>query len=351
MDVLVRENRFQEEETYTFSSLINTLKAETKRQTSTTTKCLLAVLWKIYGNQELQRQLLFEIEQDIEAYDSDPARETNRIAKAFVCLVYGAITETSKHDAKIMAYGQYVRDSGNWLGQPRIASCIALLENHPLNDQAKRYLKEEFAGWISKNRDNFVAYALLGTKDSITEGDLQRTIEYVIPKIQTLPVNLLALYLTAISLTHIKSSNKEVVQDHLYSAIRKQVGLLSEPEDIISVSIALFVAKYHKISGYFEKNAQELRDIIELNQDLVIEKKIVISRYRALCVCMILSVVLFVILAFVPDLFAVKESKNLFGQILLYLAQKKWWIFSTGSFLSLSILYSYLNTGDPVPVR
>ena len=185
---------FQEEETYLFSSLLDRLRSLSQKDASLTTRCLLAIFWKVYGEKRLLEPLLQGLEKEMEGYDSVPTREPNRTKKVFACAIYKNVAKKVKDEQKIQNYLLYAIDS-NWLGQPRIACCLSFLENDPLGEGAKKYLKENFSAWLSGGRDDFIAIGLLALRKEISQGDLQQTVEHVGSRIDDLPLNIISLFL------------------------------------------------------------------------------------------------------------------------------------------------------------
>ena len=346
---LMRIDHFQEEETYLFSSLLDRLRDLSHKDASLTTRCLLAIFWRVYGEKRLFELLLEGLEKEIEGYDSDPTREPNRTKKVFACAIYKNVAKKVKQEEKIQNYLSYAIGS-NWLGQPRIACCLSFLENDPLGEDAKDYLRENFGAWLSEGRDDFIAIGLLGLREEISQGDLQRTLEYVQSKIDDLPLNIISLFLIGISQSHVDLPNKNAVEDRLYQAIRKNLTATTSVDDevIITSTTALFLAKYHKISGYFEKYSSELRETLTLKDGFVEDKKRAKTRNLVLCITFIAFLGLACLMFFIPTLVEFKDNPSAFGKILLALNTKKDWALAPTIILIGYVLVSYFKRGDPI---
>ncbi len=346
---LMRIDHFQEEESYLFSSLLDRLRDLSHKDASLTTRCLLAIFWRVYGAKRLFELLLEGLEKEIEGYDSDPTREPNRTKKVFACAIYKNVAKKVKQEEKIQNYLSYAIDS-NWLGQPRIACCLSFLENDPLGEDAKDYLRENFGAWLSEGRDDFIAIGLLGLREEISQGDLQRTLEYVQSKIDDLPLNIISLFLIGISKSHVDLPNKNAVEDRLYQAIRKNLTATTSVDDeaIITSTTALFLAKYHKISGYFEKYSSELSETLTLKDGFVEDKKRAKTRNLVLCITFIAFLGLACLMFFIPTLVEFKDNPSAFGKILLALNTKKDWALASAIILTGYVLVSYFKRGDPI---
>ena len=345
----MRIDHFQEEETYLFSSLLDRLRRLSQKDASLTTRCLLVIFWRIYGEKKLLEHLLEGLEKEIEGYDSDPTREPNRIKKVFACAIYKDVAKKIKHEEKIQNYLLYAIDS-NWLGQPRIACCLSFLENDPLGEDAKEYLRENFGAWLSGGRDDFIAIGLLALRDEISQGDLQRTLEHVESRIDDLPLNIISLFLIGISKSNIGLPNKNAVEDRLYQAILNNLTGTAhfDDETIITSTTSLFLAKYHKISGYFEKYSSELRETLALKDGFVEDKKRAKTRNLVLCITSIAFLGLACLMFFIPTLVEFKDDPSAFGKILSALNTKKGWALASVIILTGYILVSYFKRGDPV---
>ena len=345
----MRIDHFQEEETYLFSSLLDRLRRLSQKDASLTTRCLLAIFWRIYGEKKLLEHLLEGLEKEIEGYDSDPTREPNRIKKVFACAIYKDVAKKIKQEEKIQNYLLYAIDS-NWLGQPRIACCLSFLENDPLGEDAKEYLRENFGAWLSGGRDDFIAIGLLALREEISQGDLQRTLEHVESRIDDLPLNIISLFLIGISKSNIGLPNKNAVEDRLYQAILNNLTGTAhfDDETIITSTTSLFLAKYHKISGYFEKYSSELRETLALKDGFVEDKKRAKTRNLVLCITSIAFLGLACLMFFIPTLVEFKDNPSAFGKILSALNTKKVWALASAIVLTGYILVSYFKTGDPV---
>jgi hypothetical protein len=344
------KNHFQEEETYLFSSLLDRLKGLSKENTSLTTKCLLAIFWRIYGEKQFLEPLLADIENEIVGYNSDPSREPNRIKKVFACAAYKAIARKPKHEDKIQNYLSYARDSRDWLGQPRIACCLSFLEKDQIAEEARTYLRGNFGAWLSEGRHDFIAVALLALRREISKGDLQRILENVESGIDDLPIGTISLFLTGISQSNVGLPNKDSVEDKLYQAIRDRVKTTSsfEDEEIILATTGLFLANYHRISGYFEKYSAELKETLAQKDNFTEVTKKAKTRSLLLCITLIASISLICFMFFIPSLVEFKDNPSAFGKLLLALNTKKEYAFPTAAVLVAYILVSYLKRGDPV---
>ncbi len=346
----MRSNYFQEEETYLFSYLLRHIQSLTQQDVGIATQCFLTVFWKVYRQKLYLEPLLVKLEKEIKSYNSDPTREFNRTIKVFVCAIYKTVKKKTKYNDKIKNYLNYAKISKDWLGQPRIACCLSFLKNNPLREYAENYLKENFSEWLSNGRDEFIAVALLALSQKISKGDLQRILEYIELKINDLPLNLISLYLIGISQTNLELPNKDGIEDKLYKAIRDKIKVTThfEDEEIISSATALFVAKYHKISGYFAKYSKELKEILALKNDLIEDKKRVSTRNLLLCTISIACISLVCLLFFFPLLIEFPIDLSLFGKFLLALSTKKGLALGSSIVLLIYILVSYLKTGDPI---
>jgi hypothetical protein len=353
----MNESYFQEEETYLFYSLLGRLQVLLQEESSLATKCFLAIFWRIYGEKEFLEPLINELEKEIEGYNSDPTRESNRTIKVFICATYKAIMQNYsevKYNEKIYNYLSYTRDSKDWLGQPRIACCISFLKKDALGEEAKKYLCENFSRWLSEEKDEFITVALLALRGEISSGNLQSILEHVMSKINGLSLTLISLYLIGISQSNLDLSMKATVEDKLYQAIRNKLKGFSasassiESEGIISASAALFVAKYHKISGYFEKYSSELKDTLALKNYFTEETKKAKTRNILLCITSIVTVGLVCLIFFIPSLVEFNDNPSAFGRLLLAINTKKLVAASISILLSGYILISYFIKGDPV---
>ncbi|MBW2170348.1 MAG: hypothetical protein JRG69_14045 [Deltaproteobacteria bacterium] len=323
----MRIDHFQEEETYLFSSLLGRLRDLSHKDASIATRCLLAIFWRVYGEKRLFELLLEGLEKEIEGYGSDPTREPNRTKKVFACAIYKNVSKKVKQEEKIQNYLSYAIDS-NWLGQPRIACCLSFLENDPLGENAKDYLRENFGAWLSEGRDDFIAIGLLALRKEISQG----------------------LFLIGISQIHVDLPNKNAVEDRLYQAIRKNLIATTSVDDevIITSTTALFLAKYHKISGYFDKYSSELRETLALKDRFVEDKKRAKIRNLVLCITFIAFLGLACLMFFIPTIVEFKANPSVFGKILLTLNTKKGWALASAIVLTGYVLVSYLKRGDPV---
>lgn len=345
----MRIDHFQEEETYLFSSLLDRLRGLSQKDASLTTRCLLAIFWRVYGEKSLLEPLLQGLEKEIEGYDSDPTREPNRTKKVFACAIYKNVAKKVKDEEKIQNYLLYAIDS-NWLGQPRIACCLSFLENDPLGEGAKKYLRENFSAWLSGGRDDFIAIGLLALRKEISQGDLQQTVEHVGSRIDDLPLNIISLFLIGISQSSVDLPNKHAIEDRLYQAIRNNLTATThfDNEAIITSTISLFLAKYHKISGYFEKYSSELRETLALKDGFVEDKKRAKTRNLVLCITFIGFLGLACLMFFIPTLVEFKDNPSAFGKILSALNTKKGWALASAIILTGYVLVSYFKRGDPI---
>lgn len=342
-------DHFQEEETYLFSSLLDRLRGLPQKDASLTTRCLLAIFWKVYGEKKLLEPLLEGLEKEIEGYDTDPTREQNRTKKVFVCAIYKNVAKKVKEEEKIQNYLSYAIDS-SWLGQPRIACCLSFLEKDPLKKYAKKYLRENFSAWLSEGRDDFIAIGLLALREEISQGGLQRTLEHVESRIDDLPLNIISLFLIGISKSNIDLPNKNAVEDRLYQAILNNLTSITHFDDeaIITSATALFLAKYHKFSGYFEKYSSELRGTLALKDAFIEDKKRAKTRNLVLCITSIAFLALVCVMFFIPSLVEFKDNPSAFGKILLALNTKKGWALASAIVLAVYVLVSCFKRGDPV---
>lgn len=224
-------DHFQEEETYLFSSLLNKLKGLSEKNGSITTKCLLAIFWRLHGEKQFIDPLLRDIETEIDAYNSDPSRESNRIKKVFACAAYKAAAKKPKHEEKIQNYLSYARDSKDWLGQPRIACCLTFLGNDPIAEEARAYLRENLGTWLSEGKHDFIAVALSALRAEISTGDLQRIVERVESDIDNLSLGTISMYLAGFSHSNAGLPNKDAHEDRLYESIRDRVKATPSLED------------------------------------------------------------------------------------------------------------------------
>jgi len=344
-------DHFQEEETYLFSFLLDRFKGLSEKKTNPTTKCFLAIFWRIYGENKFLDPLLTDIENEIGSYNSDPTRESNRIKKIFICAAYKAVAEKIKDEEKIQNYLSYARDSGDWLGQPRIACCLSFLGKDPICEEARSYLKAHLGSWLSEQRDEFIAIALLALRKEISRGDLQRILEHVNSRIDDLPLSLTSLLLIGISQSNTENlANKDTVEDKLYKTIRDR--LKSEPsledEEIILVGTALFLAKYHKIFGYFEKYSSELKETLALKDSFAEATKKGKTRNILLCISLIAAISLACFIFFIPSLVGFKEDPSAIGKALLSLNEERNYALIAAGILVAYILVSFLKKGDPV---
>ena len=341
---------FQEEDTCLFSTLLKRLRGMSQKDTNLTTKCLLTIFWRVYGKKELLEPLLENLAKKIEGYDSDPTRESNRTKKVFVCAIYTSVAKKVKQGEKTQNYLLYALGSRNWLGQPRLACCVSFLQNEQIKEDAKRYLRDNFNAWLSNGRDDFIAVALLALSREISDGDMQKTLEYVEPRIKDLPLDITSLLLIGISQNNTSLANKKAVEDKLYLAIKKNLSSGNNPDDesLIFSAAALFLAKYHKISGYFEKYSSELRETLALKDDLEADTKKAKTRNLLLCVTSVAFLGLACLIFFIPTLVEFKDNPSAFGKILLALNSMKSWGLITSAVLTGYIFVSYFKRGDPV---
>lgn len=343
---------YQEEETYLFSSLLAELRDLSQKNVPLTTRCVLAIFWRLYGEKQYLDPLLEAIENEIGGLAPDPTRESNRKRKVFACAAYRCVVEESRHNEKIQNYLSYAKGSKDWLGQPRIACCLTFLKDTPISDDAKSYLRENFAPWLSDGRDNFIAIALLALRDEISDGDLQRTLEHVEPRINDLPLNLTSLLLIGISQSHVGLLGKDAVEDNLYQAIRdrlkdKELSSFTD-EEIISATTALFLARYHRISGYFEKYSSELEETLALKDSFAMGTRKAETRNFLLCLASVATIGLLCLMFFIPSLVGFKDNPSAFGEFLLTINTLKKWALGTAIVLTAYILISYFKKGDPV---
>jgi hypothetical protein len=341
---------FQEEETFLFSCLLGRLKVLSKETTSLTTKCFLAIFWKIYGEKQLLESLIEDIEKEIRSYNSDPSREANRTKKVFVCAAYRAVAKKAKEDEKIQNYLSYARDSKDWLGQPRIACCLSFLEKGPINEEARKYLKDNLSPWLSEGRDDFIAVALLALRGELSRGELQRILEHVELKTNDLPLGTISLYLIGISQSNAGLPNKGTAEDRLYQAIKEKLGELSScgEEETISAATALFLAKYSKIVGYFEKYSSDLKETLALKDEFSKVTRRAKPYNLLLTITLIATIGLSCLMFFLSSLVEFKENPSAFGRFLLTISRFKDWALVPAIVLILYILISYFKKGDPV---
>jgi len=344
-------NHFQKEETYLFSSLLDHLRGLSQKDVSVTTKSLLTIFWKIYGEIESLEPLLEDLAEEIGAYSADPTRESNRTKKVFACAVYRKIAKKPKHEEILENYFRYAMDSKDWLGQPRIACCVALLKEEPVGKEAKNYLKNNFSPWLSDGRDDFISVALIALGSEVSRGDLQKTIEQFESRINDLSLNTSSLYLIGIS----RSQNlptKNEIEDRLYQNIKEQITKVPiatlDTEGIISAATAIFIAKYHIISGYYEKYASELKKTLVLKDDFFSSTKKAKVRGLLLCITLIVAIGLLCLMFYLPTIVVFEKNPSTFGKILLTINSKKGWALGTSSVLVAYILISYFKSGDPV---
>jgi hypothetical protein len=341
---------YQEEESYLFSSLLGELRDLSQKNVPLTTRCVLAIFWRLYGERQYLDPLLEAIENEIDGLDADPTRESNRKRKVFACAAYKVVVGKGRHEEKIKNYLAYAKDSGNWLGQPRIACCLTFLKGTPIGEEAKNYLRENFGPWLSDGRNDFIAIALLGLRNEISDGDLQRTLEHVEPRINDLPLNVTSLFLIGISQSDASLLGKDAVEDKLYQAIRDQIKEISSftDEEIISAATALFLAKYHRISGYFAKYFSELKETLALKDSFAMGTRKAETRNLLLCIASIATIGLLCLMFFIPSLVEFKGSPSAFGKFLLTISTQKKGALGTAIVLTAYILISYFKKGDPV---
>jgi len=348
----MKENHFQEEETYLFSSLLDRLKELHEKGINLMTKCLLAIFWRIYGEKELLEVLLEDIENEIEGYNFDPIRELSRTKKIFACATYKAVVKKVKHGEKIQNYLLYAKESKYWLGQPRIACCLSFLKKNPIGNEARSYMKENFSTWLSEGRDDFIAFGLLALSDEISSGDLHRTLEHIEPRIKDLPLSILSLFLIGISRSAVNLPNKDAIEDKLYQVLKYQLTdapLTSfDDEGIITAATALYLAKYHRISGYLKKYSAELKETLALKDNFTQETRKANRRNLLLCVILIATIGLACMVFYLPSLVQFKDNPSAFGRFLQALNTKKSLALGSSIVLIIYIIASYLKTGDPV---
>lgn len=341
---------YQEEETYLFSSLLDHLRGLSQKNVSPTTKCLLSIFWRIYGNREFLEPLVKDIKEEIGGFNPDPTRESNRTKKVFVCAAYKAVVNKAEYEEKIQDYLSYARDSRDWLGQLRIACCLTFLKGDPISEDAKSYLRENFGGWLSYGKDDFIALALLALGSELSKGELQRTLEHIESRINNLPLILIPLFLVGLSQSDSDLPNKDTVEDKLYQAIKDQLKDIPSctDEEIISATTALFLSKYHRISGYFEKYSSELKETLALKDKFAGGTKKAKTRNLLLCIASIATVGLACLMFFLPSLVEFKDNPSAFGKFLLALNAKKSWALVSAIVFTAYILLSYIKKGDPV---
>jgi hypothetical protein len=345
-------DHFQEEETYLFSSLLDRLKRLTGENVNPTAKSSLAIFWKICGEDKFLAPLLKDIEKEIGSYDKDPTRESNRIKKIFICAAYKAVAEKIKDEEKIQNYLSYAKDSGDWLGQPRIACSLSFLEKDPVSEEARSYLKANLGQWLSERRDEFIAIALLALGKEISRGELQRILEHVSSRADDLPPKLTALFLIGISQANTENNlpNKDKVEDKLYRAIRNRFKSAqpTDDEELIYAATALYLAKYHKISGYFEKYTSELKETLALKNSFTEATKKARTRNILLCMSLIAAISLACFIFFIPSLVGFKEDPSAVGKALLALNEQRNYALIAAGILVAYVLVSFLKKGDPV---
>jgi len=339
------------EETYLFSSLLTHLRELSQGNPSLTTRCLLAAFWRLYDEKGHLEPLLESLENEIKTFGPDPIRESNRTKKVFACAAYRATARKPKHDEIITNYLSYALGSRDWLGQPRIACCVAFIKDEPMYREARDYLKQNFTAWLFEGRDDFVSLALLALRSEASRGDLHKTLERIESRIGNLPLSTLSLYLIGISQSQ-ALPNSTAVQDKLYQAIKAQltaVPLASiGDEGCISSTTALYLAKYHRISGYYEKYAAELKETLALKEDFSSATKKAKGQNLILCITLVISIGLACLMFYLPTLVEFKDSPSTFGRFLIALNAKKAWALATSLVLTAYILVSYFKRGDPV---
>jgi hypothetical protein len=344
---------FQEEETYLFSSVVSHLRKASPTSLSVTNKCFLAVFWKLYENLDMYREILEDIEREIEQYDPDPSRESSRTLKVFVCVVYNLLIDTPKYATKVRDYLLYARDTGDWLGQPRIACGIALFRDNAFEAEAHNYLKEKFSSWLPAGRDEFIAVSLIALRDEVTSGDLQKTCEHISSAIDKISLQLRSLYLIGVSICQTDSPDKRSTIDSLYRSISNDLRVtpLSEIdiEVLGAVAVALLLSQYHKVTGYFERYSEELKTTLALKNDLVKKDAFFRNRFFVLCIVLIFCIVLINLIFFLPSWIEFPKDPSQFEQLLILMNKQRWWALTISGGLIISIVYSYKKTGDPMP--
>lgn len=338
---------YQEEETYLFSTLLDRIRNLSRKKPSLTTKCLLSVFWRIYDDEENLIPLLEDLEKEIDGYDPDPTRESNRTKKVFACAIYRAVSKSVKYEEKVQDYILYALNS-DWLGQPRIACCVSFLKNELIADDAEEFLRKNYGTWLSDGREDFLAISLLALNDQITQGELQRTIEHIEPRIDDLPLNISSLFLIGISQSNAVLPNKDDIEDRLYQSIRSKLTDQVDEEGLVTSAAALLLAKYHKISGFFEKYSSEIGETLNQKKSLTEDKKKVKARSLLLCITSIAFLALACLIFYIPTFISFKDNSSAFGKILLALNAKKGWALASTIGLATYILISYFKMGDPV---
>lgn len=335
------------EETYLFSSLLARLKKLSQGNRDLATRTLLTIFWRIYEEEQLFKPLIEGLENEIKNFDPDPTRESNRTKKVFACAVYRAIAKKPKHETILENYLGYAMDSKNWLGQPRIACCVSFLKDEPVGKEAKKYLENNYSAWLSDGRDDFISVTMVGLGRDVSRGDLQKTIEHLESRINDLPLSTLSLYFIGFS-EAIDLPNKDEIEDKLYQVIKDQLTSASEEEEQIFAATAIYIAKYHRISGYYEKYAGELKETLALKDEFLAATRKAKSRNLLLCITLIVAIGLLCLLFYLPTIVAFEKNPSAFGKILLAINSKKGWALGTSLVLIAYILASFFKSGDPV---
>jgi hypothetical protein len=338
---------YQMEETYLFSSLLARLKEFSQGNQDLATRTLLATFWRIYEEERLFKSLIENLENEIKNFDPDPTRESNRTKKVFACAAYRAIAKKPKHETILENYIGYAMDSKDWLGQPRIACCVSFLKDEPVAKEAKNYLKENYSVWLSDERDDFISVALVGLGKEVSKGDLQKTIEHVESKIDVLPLSTICLYFIGIS-EAVDLPNTVEIEDKLYQGIKDQLTFASEEEEQIFAATAIYITKYHRISGYYEKYAGELKETLALKDEFSAATRKAKSRSLLLCITLVFAIGLLCLLFYLPTIVTFEKNPSAFGRILLAINSKKGYALGTSLVLISYILGSFFKSGDPV---
>jgi hypothetical protein len=166
----------------------------------------------------------------------------------------------------------------------------------------------------------------LALRSEISKGELQRALERVEIKINDLHLNLISLFLIWLSQSNSDLPNRYAVEDKLYQAIKEHLKDISSctDEEIISAA-ALYLSKYHKISGYFEKYSSEFKETLALKDNFAGGARKAKTRNLLLCITSVATISLACLIFFLPSLVEFKDNPSAFGKLLLALNTKKEW--------------------------
>ena len=351
---------FLEEETGTFLSVVSYLR-NLPDQKDAVSKCLLGIFWKVRGEEHILKKVIDEVGREISGYDLDPSRERNRIRKVFICALYKILVsdreDVYNYDAIISAYLKYAKDSGNWLGQPRIACCLSFLkEQYGFGNEALSYMKDEIGGWLKSGNDEAVALALLSIGDGLPEGDLRNILEHIKRRLNgnSIPLGLSATILIGLSRILGRDGLKSVIEDKIFLAIKEHLSKLLagnesyRVDDVVLSALAIHLGKYHSISGYYGKYSADLKTTISKREEVRRNFGKIRSRNIWLYVLILACTWLLCLFFFLPSILEITDTKRSMAKLLIYLSAEKGWALGAAILITAYSTFSFVVRRDPI---